>query len=94
MYICCRFKRKTENGSPGDFNNTFTLISSCKQKLSVYKRTKWTNGLVDLCNHLSCRSRLGSKITTVYDKLLVLGGRGAGGAVTVTVLPCMLSYDL
>jgi hypothetical protein len=30
--ICCHFKRKTKNGSPGEL---FTVYSSCKQKFVI-----------------------------------------------------------
>ncbi len=56
IYICCRFKWKTENGSPGDFPYPFTVCSSCKLKFVICpfvdketnRRYPFANGLKKL----------------------------------------------
>ncbi len=52
IYICCRFKKKTKNGSP-----PFIVCSSCKRKfvisLLVYEETKENYPFANELNRLN-----------------------------------------
>ncbi len=52
--ICCYFKRKIENRSPGNFLYPFTICSSCKRKFVVYPFVdKEANGRYSFANRLN-----------------------------------------